>query len=549
MRTYRPRFDDDALINTARNRGVLAERETFDLAIGRVSSALAAVDRRLSGDANVGYEEELTSALSDGRLGLSSQLLAGAGRSTAVAACTVLRPGGSSDHGKVQAAILGVTAASLAGMGCGIDVTEFNDPVSALNAINQAALDHQQYLRTQRRRPPALMVTCDARHPRITEFVNAKRNVDLAGWVTNISVRFSGDADELARLLPVVADSAHVNGEPGVLFQDEADRDNPTPQYSLDSTAPCAEVFLARGERRVFVTVNLAAHVDRAQFQWNSFYESVRLAVRTADNAVELAAVGAPPIVLDRRRVGVGICGYHTALIDMRIPYANAVGFADALAERLTFVAHSASAGLAVSRGAFPAWEGSRWRSEEWLNRKSGRRSGGVAGASWFELTSRILKNGVRNASIVAFPPTGFIADILGVSRSYEPHFTLVGRTRATATTALTIVPEAEAFLADEPNCLRTAILSPTTGYQVPGAGLDHVLACARQLPAHVHLAVHAAFCGHADESGSKTVNLPSNATVDDIASLFNDARRLELKGLTVFRDKCLDDQGEKRVA
>ncbi len=70
------------------------------------------------------------------------------------------------------------------------------------------------------------------------------------------------------------------------------------------------------------------------------------------------------------------------------------------------------------------------------------------------------------------------------------------------------------------------------------------MLACARQLSPEVHLAVHAAFGGFADEAGSKTVNLPATATVEEVAGLLDESRRLGLKGLTVFRDGCLSERG-----
>src|SRR3954447_2567701 len=96
-------------------------------------------------------------------------------------------------------------------------------------------------------RPPALMLTCSSAHPSIVEFINVKRDADFSAWVANISVRVDGDDLEWARLRPLVAEAAHRNGEPGVLFQTAADLDNATPTIELTSTAPCAEVFLSPG--------------------------------------------------------------------------------------------------------------------------------------------------------------------------------------------------------------------------------------------------------------------------------------------------------------
>jgi ribonucleoside-diphosphate reductase alpha chain len=92
---------------------------------------------------------------------------------------------------------------------------------------------------------------------------------------------------------------------------------------------------------------------------------------------------------------------------------------------------------------------------------------------------------------------------------------------------------------------LATQIADTAAGFQVPGAGPAHILACARQIPAAAHLAVHVAFSGLADESGSKTINLPAATTISEIESLFETARSCGLKGLTVFRDGCLKETKE----
>src|SRR5262249_30659559 len=268
----------------------------------------------------------------------------------------------------------------------------------------------------------------------IAEFIEVKRDANFATWVANISVRASGDHAEWERLRPLLAAAAHHNGEPGVLFNDVAERDNATPCIELTSTAPCAEVFLSPGERCVFVSINLAAHVTATSFNWDDFQRSVALAVRAGDAAVELAAAGAAPVVAGRRRIGVGVCGYHTALIRLGIPYAESMAFAAQISEILTFTAHQASSALARVRGPFPLYGKSRWRDSRWLRRKEARRVGAVSRSDWAALESSILDVGVRNAAVVAYPPTGVVAELLGVSRSYEPHYTLVGLTGVAAT-------------------------------------------------------------------------------------------------------------------
>lgn len=544
MNLYQPQFGNAHIAELAHRRGLLDPDESLTAGLDRVSCELSGIDRGLAGSGKT-FSDDLHAALHAGRVAVSSQLFAAAGRSGTVAACTVLPADGSTDAGRLRRMIAEASAASAAGMGCGLDVSHFTDPAAAVRAINAAIRKLHAQLIAQDRRPPALMISCRGNHPRVAEFVDVKHHADFAEWVANISVRVSGDPDEWDRLLPMLAASAHRNGEPGVLFQHAADDDNATPSLELTSTAPCAEVFLSPGERCVFVSVNLAAHVAATGFNWDGFQRSVALAVRAGDAAVELAAAGAAPVVSGRRRIGVGVCGYHSALIRLGIPYAYSAGFARQISEVLTFTAHRASTALARARGPFPLHGQSRWRNPQWLRRKEARRCGVISTPDWEALESSILADGVRNAAIVAYPPTGVVAELLGVSRSYEPHYTLVGRTGVASTFKTAIVPEAADALSCRPAAdrLRRLILDPASGHQLPDAGVADLLACARQLPADVHLAVHTAFSGLADEAGAKTINLPADATVNDVASLLDQARRLGLKGLTVFRDGCLSER------
>lgn len=517
-------------LGIARRRGILGPDETYRASVRRVVQSLSVVDSRLESVSPLPFARGLERALLDGRLGLSSQLHAAAGRTGAVGACTVLAAPLGTDAAAVRELVGRAAAASAEGLGCGIDVSGFGDPAATTRALNGALHLVHERLVSEGRRPPAFMVTCDASHPRIREFIDTKADADFGAWVINISVRFGGDASTYRELRGSLACAAHRNGEPGILFGAPADRDNPTPECRLESTAPCAEVFMAAGERCVFVSVNVAAHVRDGRFDVTAFRGSVRLAVRAADNAVELAAVGAAAIVAQRRRVGVGVCGFHTALLGLRVPYAASARFAASLGEQLVYAAHDESAGLAERRGPFPLWESSRWRDVDWLQRKAALRPGSVSVGAWKGQERRILNHGVRNAVVVAYPPTGVVADLLGVSKSYEPHFDLrAGDGSIRPDVQLTLGPDD--VLGDDG--------------QVVGAPPEHLLAAARQLPPAVHLDVHAAFTGLADEAGSKTVNLPRCATVGDVAKLMDEARARGLKGLTVFRDGCLDPEGE----
>lgn len=543
MDEYRPPFNDNYVESVARTRGLLASEESLIDGLNRVARGLAGLDASIRENSD-SFGADIREALIAGRIAVSSQLFAAVGRSTNAAACTVLPVAGTNDTERVQRAVAEATVASTYGMGCGLDLTEFDDPARAAVSINQAMHRVHGDLMACGARPPALMLTCGSAHRHIAEFINVKRDADFSAWVANISVRVGNDSLEWVRLRRLIAEAAHRNGEPGILFQHAADVDNATPTIELTSTAPCAEVFLSPGERCVFVSVNLAAHVVGGVFDWTRFTASVRLAVRAGDAAVELAADGAAPVVAARRRIGVGVCGFHSALIRMGIPYSLSSGLAAEVSEVLTFTAHRASADLAIERGSFPMYDQSRWIDKAWVSRKADHRVGAIPPGQWTRLTSDVTTTGMRNAAVVAYPPTGVVATLLGVSRSYEPHFTLVGRTGISSTAELALAPEVSGSLADRKDggSLTGLIMQPASGHQLPGVGSNDVLACARQIPATVHMDVHAAFSLMADEAGSKTVNIPGSATVDDVMTLLDSARELQLKGLTVFRDGCLNE-------
>lgn len=532
--SYVPPFADEHIVAIAQRRGIIAAGETFSDAFERVAERLASVDTALGGRGMPSFRKKLQGALGSGRLGLSSQLLASAGRNDRVAACTVLAVPHGSDGPRLRALVADAAAASEAGMGCGIDLTEFTDPAGVAVKVNDALLRVHRGLVAQGRRPPAFMLTCSAGHPRAIEFANAKASADFGAWVANISMMFGDDGAVYEGLRETIAAAAHRNGEPGVLFSAPVEEDNPTPEYRVVSTAPCAEVFMAPGERCVFVSVNLAAHVTGGVFDWGLFAESAALAVRVADNAVELAIDGASSVVAARRRVGVGICGLHTSLMAQRIPYAAGRAFAGAVAERLVYAAHAEACRLAAVRGAFPAWAESRWRDLTWLRRKSAARSGAISAQAWAKLEENILRHGVRNAVVVAYPPTGIVSELLGVSKSYEPHFDLRGRNGS-------LRPEVAA--------VGGRLSSVSDDGQVAGVDGSHLLACARQISPGVHLDMHAQISRLADEAGSKTINLPAAATVDEVAVLMDRVRQMRLKGLTVFRDGCLSESRREVAA
>ena len=552
-------YDNIANQALARRRGIIEGNESIADCLHRVHSSIVAVDKRLEGYDDESFAEELAAAFVDRTALPGTPILSSAGRNrSTVAACTVVRVPVRAG-GTIRTELLWERskAALGEGVGTGYDLSETLDPLMELERLNDWLLDFDQELVQQNRRPVAARVTLDARHADIRSFIRAKESADFTRWRANISVAFRGDAvdDIFDSLIYPIAESAHRCGEPGVLFFDRFEADNPTPHIRYDSTAPCAEVALAAGELCTFWYTNLEAMVVEANncsaLDWDRLRRTVGVVVRALDAAVQMSVdPGAAPVVAAKRRIGVGVTGFHAALIRLGIPYASteAEQLAARLSEFITFCAHEASAKLAQRRGAFPAFHMSRFRDLPWLQRKAAHRTGVISAKEWGELHRNIGKTGIRHASVVAYPPTGMSSELLGTSKSYEPFFMLTGESqpdRLTGRNIRTIPLAVEHGLArldhDAAKRARCLLLDSSSqgSLHVPG---EDVLATARQISVDWHLRIHAAFQRFADESGAKTVNVANDADLDTTIGLFQSARQLGLKGITVFRDGCLDN-------
>ncbi len=89
-------------------------------------------------------------------------------------------------------------------------------------------------------------------------------------------------------IFELIVDYAYKNGEPGVLFVDEANRYNPVPHlYDLKATNPCGEQWLGPYENCCLGSINLLEHLDRkGQLDWDALEETVILSTRFLDNVV-----------------------------------------------------------------------------------------------------------------------------------------------------------------------------------------------------------------------------------------------------------------------
>ena len=371
-------------------------------------------------------------------------------------------------------------------------------------------------------------------------------------------------------LFDKIARQAWRNGEPGMLFLDTAQRDNPVPNLGhYESTNPCGEQFLLPYENCCLGSVNLARHLTSTAdgdpgVDWDKLAETVHLATRFLDDVVSANAyVPAVPqlraAAQRTRRIGLGIMGLADLLYHLRLRYGSqdAQEVAAQVMEFVRYHAMQASVTLAEQRGPFPAIAGSRYDPQDltwqppqwpqWLGTEP-RPLWGRPALDWDALRESIREHGIRNAAQLTIAPTGTIATVAGAEGyGCEPAFALAytryvheaGEKIALRylSPAFAKALEEEGLDADMQEAIFQQVLltgSCQTVKEVPDA-LREVFVTAGDVSAEGHIRMQAALQAFTDASISKTINFPAAATPADVADAFRLAWRLGCKGLTVY--------------
>ena len=386
-------------------------------------------------------------------------------------------------------------------------------------------------------------------HPDIIDFIKAKENegefnnFNLSVGLTETFMK-AVDADaeyplidpssgtvtntlKARNVFDTLVQKAWASGEPGIVFLDRINRDNPTPsQGEIEATNPCGEQPLLPYEACNLGSINLSRFVNPFEdsVAWGSLRDTVRLAVRFLDDVIDASRFPLDCIaekVRANRKIGLGVMGWADMLFQLGIPYNSqeALNLAEKVMSFIQQEGRAASAQLAEERGPFPAFAKSVF-------------------------TERGMPP-LRNATVTTIAPTGTLSIIGACSSGVEPLFALCfAKNVLNGERLVEVNPHFEEALR------KAGLYSSELMDAVAERGsiqdmdflpeeLRRVFVTAMDISPEDHLRMQAAFQKYTDNAVSKTVNLPHSASVEDIERIYRLAFELGCKGVTVYRDGC----------
>lgn len=349
-----------------------------------------------------------------------------------------------------------------------------------------------------------------------------------------------------------IVNNAWSTGEPGIIFIDKMNADNPTPLIGeIESTNPCGEVPLLPFEACNLGSINLGLMVEDGKINWDKLKEITKLSIIFLDNVITVNNYPLPKIaemVQNNRKIGLGVMGWADMLMKLEIPYNSEEGtkLAAQVMEFIDYHSKVQAIDLAKERGSFANFKGSIYDNQHFLGKKyAGKSAGMITDEMWNELDAQIEKYGIRNATTTCIAPTGTISMIASASGGIEPLFGLVFmRNVMDGTELLEVNPIFKeyaikhGFFNDD---IMRQISEEGTIAHVDGVDekSKHLFSTAHDVSPYWHVKMQAAFQLHTDNAVSKTVNFVESATKKDIEDTYLLAFENNLKGITVYRNNC----------
>ncbi len=383
-------------------------------------------------------------------------------------------------------------------------------------------------------------------HPDIEEFILAKRdsnqlnNFNLSVAITDKFMQALRKKEKFPlinprnksivkyvdpeKLFDLIAESAWACGDPGVIFIDTINKYNPTLHIGkIETTNPCGEQPLLPFESCNLGSINLANFVENGQINWERLKEVIHLAVRFLDNVIEINKFPLPQIAkITRlnRKIGLGVMGFADMLIKLNISYADkkAIEIAENVMKFINKESVKASQELGKERGNFPAYPGSIWDRPE--------------------------SPYMRNATTTTIAPTGSISLIAGVSSGIEPLFGIYYERKTLDNAVLKEIHplfieklKEEGYSDKEIDNIIVKIKEKgiLKNLNLPES-IKRIFVTTYEISPEQHLLIQKAFQKYTHNAVSKTINLPSYTSVEDVKKIYLKAYELGLKGVTIYR-------------
>ena len=387
-------------------------------------------------------------------------------------------------------------------------------------------------------------------HPDIMDFIYAKKdkskltNFNISVGLTEEFMRAARNGEEFnlynpkdkkkagslnaAKVYDEMVRLAWDGGDPGIIFLDRINRDNPTPyEGEIESTNPCGEQPLLPYESCNLGSLNLANFVKDARVDWESLSRSICIAVNFLDNVIEMNNYPLPQIdatTKRNRKIGLGIMGWADMLAMLEISYCSdeAIELAEEIMKFIRDEGRKASARLAEERGSFPSFEDSIYPDMGFTQ--------------------------MRNATITTIAPTGTISIIGAASSGIEPYFALAFYRNVMDNNKLVEVnpyfleiSQKEGFYSEE-LMQEVATHGDLTHTSAPDKW-KKIFSTAHTIAPEWHVKMQAAFQKYTDNAVSKTVNFTKDATIEDVRKVYDLAYNMGCKGITIYRDGSRDAQ------
>ncbi|MCK5708555.1 MAG: vitamin B12-dependent ribonucleotide reductase [Candidatus Aureabacteria bacterium] len=545
----------------------------------RVAKCVASVEKNtpnITEDDIKKYEIDFFNLMAEGFFMPNSPTLMNAGREMGMLSACFVLPVEDSIHG-IFKSIQNTALIQKAGGGTGFSFSRLrpkgdivrssggttSGPLSFIKVFSEATEAIQQGAF----RRGANMGIMHIYHPDIIDFINAKQDLTkLTNFNLSISVPndfmedlksnpdkihmvknprtnetyplLKQDSPEkywtVSEVFNVIVDRAWESGEPGILFIDRINEVNPTPHLGdIEATNPCGEQPLLPYEACNLGSINLSKFVridkqGERDYDYDALRKIIHASVRFLDNVVD--ANNYPLAEIEKmckgnRKIGLGVMGFADALYLLRMPYTSEEGiaFGEKVMKFINDESHIASQKLAEKKGVFPNWPGSVWDTQK--NRK------------------------MRNAATTTVAPTGTVSIIADCSSGIEPLFSLSfyrnvlnGQKLVETNRVFKMYAQEKGFHSEELSKKLAEGVSLQEMENIDDQA-KKIFITAHDVEPSYHIGMQAAFQKNCDSSISKTINFTNSATKEEVEQIYRLAYEHRVKGVTVYRDGCRQNQ------